>query len=276
VTLSCFNWKFLEKQNRRGPKPDTKPPLTRKQELNRQAQRTHRERKERYVKTLEEEIDRLRNSFTAISKEREQILEENRRLRELLALHNIVYNSEADKYTQDTGHNNEGVGGDILPRNYDEIGIDFVLSLERPCMNHIKAMTSTSVNDSEADYHGHALCVSCPPQIHSAQFPEADWDLYSRDIKPADLSILFNLSNRLQLEGEMTPIAVWATITRHKRFPELELSEFETIKQNLLPKIKCYGFGSVIEAYQVRDTLDELLNANAQLKKTKNKDEFHG
>lgn len=34
---------------RRGPKPDSKPALTRRQELNRQAQRTHRERKEKYV-----------------------------------------------------------------------------------------------------------------------------------------------------------------------------------------------------------------------------------
>ncbi|KAG9915010.1 hypothetical protein KCU98_g23089, partial [Aureobasidium melanogenum] len=45
---------------RRGPKPDSKPALTRRQELNRQAQRTHRERKEMYIKALEHEVLRLK------------------------------------------------------------------------------------------------------------------------------------------------------------------------------------------------------------------------
>lgn len=76
---------------RRGPKPDSKPALTRRQELNRQAQRTHRERKEMYIKSLEQEVLRLREVFSQTNRERDLIAEENRRLRDLLAQHGISY-----------------------------------------------------------------------------------------------------------------------------------------------------------------------------------------
>lgn len=39
------------------------------------------------------------------------------------------------------------------------------------------------------------------------QNPNMSWDTRILDMEAADLSILFDLSNRLQLEGEMTPIA---------------------------------------------------------------------
>ncbi|KAK4988062.1 hypothetical protein LTR50_004178 [Elasticomyces elasticus] len=78
---------------RRGPKPDSKPALTRRQELNRQAQRTHRERKEMYIKALEQEVLRLKETFGCTAKERDAIAEENRRLKELLAAHGITYDS---------------------------------------------------------------------------------------------------------------------------------------------------------------------------------------
>ncbi|KAK4986755.1 hypothetical protein LTR66_007772, partial [Elasticomyces elasticus] len=78
---------------RRGPKPDSKPALTRRQELNRQAQRTHRERKEMYIKALEQEVLRLKETFGSTARERDAIAEENRRLKELLAAHGITYDS---------------------------------------------------------------------------------------------------------------------------------------------------------------------------------------
>ncbi|KAK5117520.1 hypothetical protein LTR62_004942 [Meristemomyces frigidus] len=80
---------------RRGPKPDSKPALTRRQELNRQAQRTHRERKEMYIKALEQEVLRLKEVFSNTSRERDSVLEENRKLRELLKSHGIHYDFTA-------------------------------------------------------------------------------------------------------------------------------------------------------------------------------------
>jgi hypothetical protein len=74
---------------RRGPKPDSKPALTRRQELNRQAQRTHRERKELYVKALEDEVLRLKDIFSHAAQAKAQLAEENKQLRETLQQHGI-------------------------------------------------------------------------------------------------------------------------------------------------------------------------------------------
>lgn len=249
-----------EKPKRRGPKPDSKPALTRKQELNRQAQRTHRERKEKYVRSLEEDVIRLREAFTVITKEKTQILQENRRLKEILELHGIPYTPGVPSGNLLQGPNQ--MSGAPQPisapaRSYDEIGVEFVLALERPCMEHINLLANNTVNH-HGEFHGHALMLSCPPESYTMQNPEL-WDPPKHlELQAADLSVLFHLSNRLQLEGEMTPIAVWATIARHERFSELSTANFEAVKQELLPKIKCHGFGAVIEEFEVRDALSRL------------------
>ncbi|KAK7699689.1 hypothetical protein SLS64_011462 [Diaporthe eres] len=69
---------------RRGPKPDSKPALTRRQELNRQAQRTHRERKELYIKALEDEVLRLKEVYSNVSQDKDRLAEENRSLKAMM------------------------------------------------------------------------------------------------------------------------------------------------------------------------------------------------
>ncbi|PNS17103.1 AP-1-like transcription factor [Sphaceloma murrayae] len=76
-------------QKRRGPKPDSKPALTRRQELNRQAQRTHRERKEQYIKALEQEVLKLKELFANTSRERDAVIQDNQKLRDILRAHGI-------------------------------------------------------------------------------------------------------------------------------------------------------------------------------------------
>jgi len=93
---------------RRGPKPDSKPALTRRQELNRQAQRTHRERKEMYIKALEQEVLRLKEVFANTSRERDAVAEENLRLRELLAAHGIKYDLSSNPIKFQRANSNYG------------------------------------------------------------------------------------------------------------------------------------------------------------------------
>jgi hypothetical protein len=52
--------------------------------------RTHRERKELYIKALELEVLRLKETFASTSRERDAFAEENRRLKELLMAHGIA------------------------------------------------------------------------------------------------------------------------------------------------------------------------------------------
>ncbi|RMZ78554.1 hypothetical protein DV737_g3804, partial [Chaetothyriales sp. CBS 132003] len=79
---------------RRGPKPDSKPAQTRRQELNRQAQRTHRERKEQYIKALEMELDRLKEVYVNDLNQANHVRHENMLLREILASRGINADEE--------------------------------------------------------------------------------------------------------------------------------------------------------------------------------------
>lgn len=53
--------------------------------------RTHRERKELYIKALEQEVLRLKDTFAETARERDKVLHENSRLKALLAQHGISY-----------------------------------------------------------------------------------------------------------------------------------------------------------------------------------------
>lgn len=115
-TWGLFRRRYVLKQTssadgqppkRRGPKPDSKPAMTRRQELNRQAQRcarsstrriyrltsprTHRERKELYIKALEQEVQRLKETFSAAAQDRHRLADENAQLKALLAQHGIAW-----------------------------------------------------------------------------------------------------------------------------------------------------------------------------------------
>ena len=74
-------------------------------------------------------------------------------------------------------------------------------------MEHMKFLTNATVNDPAAEFHGHALMLTCPPEIHNLEHPDVDWGLKTFDLPASELAVLFQLSNRLQLEGELTPIA---------------------------------------------------------------------
>lgn len=52
---------------------------------------THRERKEQYIKALEQEVLRLKEIFSESSRERDRVQQENQRLKALLAQHGISY-----------------------------------------------------------------------------------------------------------------------------------------------------------------------------------------
>ena len=64
--------------------------------------RTHRERKEVYIKNLEDQLVQLRETFTGTVHERNSIAEENRRLKELLRAHGIA-DSPFDGYSVSGG-----------------------------------------------------------------------------------------------------------------------------------------------------------------------------
>ncbi|POS83901.1 hypothetical protein EPUL_004157, partial [Erysiphe pulchra] len=299
---------------KRGPKPDSKPALTRRQELNRQAQRTHRERKELYIKNLEQEVLRLKESFSKISRDKDAIEEENRKLKALLTQYDIPWSkiSGFEETVRKFSNSNLTAGstsGSYAPRSnshgispldsplssnypstsppktapnirnigdnqdrkfidYDQTGIDFVLTLERPCMDHMQFLIERA-SEPEGEPCGHALMASCPPDSYIELHPDTPFRCYHPenfnngqkcwDITKSDLANLLDLSKRLDLNGEVTPVMAWGMILDHPRFHEMTQEDIEAIRQILSGKIKCYGFGAVLEEFEVRDALESIV-----------------
>ena len=375
--LSSLNLNFLktltEKRTtrdgqppkRRGPKPDSKPALTRRQELNRQAQRTHRERKELYIKALGDEVLRLKEVYSNVSQDKEKLVEENRQLKALLsqgslgsslgtvvggssvlddAMSNpsVGYASSASvtgsyapapsshtsaftpplsatnmvlPHSRGTGsapspqatthahtgphshhqHHYSGHGqhlgsggsnaGGQAARNpnldYDQAGIDFVLTLEKPCMDHMPWLLERGTEVGGGEPCGHALMASCPPE----PFPELTPDIpfgYSNvraaanegaggggavetgqrtwELSKGDLATLLDLSKRLNLDGEITPVMAWGMVLAHPRLAELNEEDFAQMAEELGSKVRCYGFGAVMEEFEVRDALENIFS----------------
>ncbi|KAL2134529.1 hypothetical protein VTI74DRAFT_11573 [Chaetomium olivicolor] len=354
--LSTLNLDFLrtltekrstrdgQPQKRRGPKPDSKPALTRRQELNRQAQRTHRERKELYIKALEDEVLRLKEIFSNVSQDKERLAEENRHLKALLAQNGLSFgggssvlddsmsnpsvgyssstsmsgsyapgSSNTSAFTPpplSAGSGGRSAGGDgTSPHSatylghqqqqqqqavqghlghspgidYEQAGIDFVLTLEKPCMNHLPWLVERSVSGSREPC-GHALMASCPPEPFSDLSPDIPFGHSHSHSHPhdgstitngngnantgatngtgtwtlskADLSTLLDLSKRLNLDGEITPVMAWGMVLAHPRLGELRQGDFERLAEELRGKVRCYGFGAVMEEFEVRDALE--------------------
>ncbi|KAH6610893.1 hypothetical protein Trco_000913 [Trichoderma cornu-damae] len=299
---------------RRGPKPDSKPALTRRQELNRQAQRTHRERKELYIKALEDEVLRLKEVFSTISQDKQKLYDENKQLKEVLAQRGIQLprlvgmddsgSSAGQPTTVSTSGNSFAHGSQsgfspagtshstymsMSPENrqqspvgngfdLEQAGIDFVLTLEKPCMAHMPFLVDRA-SDTDGAPCGHALMASCPP----APFPELTPDTpfgntHTHDrggefhpqaqgtweLTKADLSTLLDLSRKLNLDGEITPVMAWGMVLSHSRFNELAPCDFEKLSEELVQKVTCYGFGAVMEEFELRDAIENILSGRPE------------
>lgn len=61
------------------------------------------------------------------------------------------------------------------------------------------------------------------------------------DIQTNDLTSLMDLSKRLNLEGEITPVHAWGMVCMHKRFSELGVEDIKELVGYLVTKVRCYG-----------------------------------
>lgn len=107
----------------------------------------------------------------------------------------------------------------------------------------------------EGEPCGHALMASCPPaqfqkltpdrpfgESHSQEQAESGPNQGTWEISKADLSTLLDLSQRLDLDGEITPVMAWGMIMSHPRFSSLTASDLSQIATELGRKVRCYGY----------------------------------
>jgi hypothetical protein len=124
-----------------------------------------------------------------------------------------------------------------------QVAVDFVLDLERPCLSH----HGPEVHDGE--FSGHKLMVqtpimassSTPRQIYNMK-PDGELPNNATWTVPAvEVERLLNLSSRLSLEGELTPIEAWQRIKQHPGFATLNRGRLQELKSVILPEVQCYG-----------------------------------
>ncbi|KAJ5233073.1 hypothetical protein N7468_006029 [Penicillium chermesinum] len=348
---------------RRGPKPDSKPALTRRQELNRQAQRTHRERKEQYMRSLETEVSRLREAYTneisdannTIQQQKEMIqsvADENELLKEILKSHGIKFEAELAQRRAErppaafrsspidgstTGSHSamltngtsihhatppttisgmsprmhagvecsevspplsfapqhvygHGAGEQLshldlsashivdqpVPamvrgvfENEPQLQIDFILKLESPCREHTDYLCRRSVteaDDEDMPFSGHALMASCPPPSYiSNTTPDQTYPHKTYDLPHANLHTLLNLSRQLVTEGQITPIMALQCLKNHELYPTLSRDDIKIVVDTLNTKVRCYGFGAVVEDFELMDCLSSVLGTKVEL-----------
>ena len=112
-------------------------------------------------------------------------------------------------------------------------------------MDHIQFLM-VRAHDADELVSGHALMATCPPESHIANHPEETYPHQMPDIQMPDLMKLLDLSNRLPLDGEITPIMAWAMFLQHPRLGELVKEEIDAVKGGLLAKVRCYGYGFLL------------------------------
>lgn len=66
--------------------------------------------------------------------------------------------------------------------------------------------------------------------------PPRTWELTK-----ADLATLLDLSQKLNLDGEITPVMAWGMVLGHPRLGELNKKDFARLSDELTSKVRCYG-----------------------------------
>jgi hypothetical protein len=145
-----------------------------------------------------------------------------------------------------------------------QLGVDFILQLEAPCRVHTEYLCREAHKDVERDafFSGHALMASCPPPSHIENVPEGnDYPHQTYELPLPNLEKLLNLSRQLITDGQVTPIMILQSLKNHEQYRSLNKDDVKTIVETLTAKIRCYGFGAVIEDFELRDCLQNVLGA---------------
>lgn len=111
--------------------------------------------------------------------------------------------------------------------------------------------------DADGDICGHALMASCPSgsfadltadspfgTLHTHMHDQGGGGTPSQgtwELKKTGLSTLLDLSSKLNLDGEITPVMAWGLVLGNPRFAELRPEDLRRLGEDLSGKVRCYG-----------------------------------
>jgi hypothetical protein len=124
-------------------------------------------------------------------------------------------------------------------------------------------------NEEDALFSGHALMASCPPPSHIERTPARNGGLeptYDHKVPDAEsVQILNNLLNLSQSmsgsaipSGQVTPIMALQSLKGHRNYSSLTRDDVLGMIDAIRSKVRCYGFGAVMEDFELRDALSSI------------------
>ena len=150
---------------------------------------------------------------------------------------------------------------------------DLHFRLEQTCRDHEEYLVRRSMdspnNEEEALFSGHALMASCPPPSHIERVPALRGGLeptYEHKVPDAEsvqiLNNLLNLSQTLKgsaiPSGQVTPIMALQSLKGHRNYATLTRDDVLGMIDSIRSKVRCYGFGAVMEDFELRDALSTI------------------
>lgn len=128
---------------------------------------------------------------------------------------------------------------------------------------------NSSNEPDEALFSGHALMASCPPPNHITTTPAQQGGLQptyphqAPSISMEALNTLLNLSRVIKSEGyveggQVTPIMALQSLRGHRGYQSLTRDDVIGMVDSIRNKVRCYGFGAVMEDFELRDALTSI------------------
>lgn len=108
--------------------------------------------------------------------------------------------------------------------------------------------------------------ATCPPPsyiantTHEQAYPHKTYDL-----PHANLGTLLNLSRQLVTDGQITPIMALQCLKNHELYHTLSRDDVKIIIETLNTKVRCYGFGAVVEDFELMDCLSSVMGTKVDV-----------
>ena len=142
-------------------------------------------------------------------------------------------------------------------------------SLEAGCRDHVAFMINRSneaganpnpTSHNEYNHNGHGLMVS---STHWHSLVNSGSDIpTAAAMDQSDLNFiesLINSADQIPLRGEMTPVQAWTWMKQQRgRADWLCNEDWEKLWKILKEACRCYGFGAVVEKYEVENAMHEV------------------
>ncbi|KAH8649886.1 hypothetical protein BX600DRAFT_473745 [Xylariales sp. PMI_506] len=143
----------------------------------------------------------------------------------------------------------------------DQVGLNYILQLERPCLPHLKHVTTMVEPRKEgylvAPYNwgtNHAYNLSTR-LFHEYRLESPQETLITSN----DLDNLLQASERLQLANELTPVQVWALVCKLNSIHRIDMAVVNAMFEELSKYSYCNSFGTAISKDTIQAAFQQFL-----------------